>query len=103
VAPRTAVEEKLAQIWARVLNVEQVGVYDDFFELGGNSLLVSQVVARVTESFEVDLPLRVLFLEPTIADFATAIETTLAGGTVAAASGTAELASEAVLDASILG
>src|SRR5262249_4611691 len=50
VAPRSAVEELLAQIWAAVLHVERVGVQDDFFALGGHSLLATQVLARVQAS-----------------------------------------------------
>jgi pyochelin synthetase len=74
VAPRTAVEEKLAQIWARVLNVEQVGVYDDFFELGGNSLLATQFVFRLRDEFQIELPLHRLFDASTLADLAVTIE-----------------------------
>ena len=61
VAPATPTEEVLAQIWAEVLQVDQVGAEDNFFELGGHSLLGTRVMARVREQFEVELPLRVLF------------------------------------------
>jgi amino acid adenylation domain-containing protein len=61
VAPRTPTEEVLAQIWAEVLGVERVGVEDNFFVLGGHSLLATQVVARVRESFGVEVPVRALF------------------------------------------
>jgi len=74
VAPRTAAEETLAEIWRDVLGVKHVGVSDNFFELGGHSLLVTQVVSRVREAFQVDLPLRRLFERPTIAATAAAIE-----------------------------
>ncbi len=59
--PRTPTEEVLAQIWAEVLKLDQVGVEDDFFELGGHSLMATRVIARVRESFGVELPLRTLF------------------------------------------
>jgi amino acid adenylation domain-containing protein len=74
VAPRTPAETTLAQIWRDVLGLEQVGVNDNFFELGGHSLLVTQVVSRVREAFQVDLPMRRLFEAPTVAGLAAALE-----------------------------
>ncbi|GAB1543386.1 hypothetical protein NUACC21_60600 [Scytonema sp. NUACC21] len=73
VAPRNSVEEVLAAIWAEVFEIEQVGIYDDFFELGGNSLLATQVVSRVQETLQVDLPLRSFFETSTVADLAALI------------------------------
>jgi amino acid adenylation domain-containing protein len=67
IAPRTSTEELLAQIWARFLGVEQpLGIGADFFDLGGHSLLATQVVSRIREEFEVELPLRTIFERPTI-------------------------------------
>jgi acyl carrier protein len=74
IAPRTPVEEVLAQIVAEVLKLDRVGVHDNFFELGGHSLLATQIVARLREAFDLELPLRLLFAKPTIEDFALAIE-----------------------------
>ena len=73
VAPRTPVEEVVAGIWAEVLGMEQVGIHDNFFELGGHSLKATQVVSRVREAFQVELPLRSLFESPTVAELALAV------------------------------
>jgi amino acid adenylation domain-containing protein len=67
VAPRTPLEETVAQIWCHVLGIERIGVEDDFFALGGHSLLATQVVAQVRSDFAVDLPLHSLFTYPTVA------------------------------------
>jgi amino acid adenylation domain-containing protein len=66
VAPRTPVEEALANMWAAVLKVDKVGVHDNFFELGGHSLLATQLISRIRDTFKLDLPLRSLFEAPTI-------------------------------------
>jgi amino acid adenylation domain-containing protein len=66
VPPRTPVEEEIAAIWAEVLRLREVGVTDNFFEVGGHSLLATQVVARIGSRLGVDVPLRSLFLRPTI-------------------------------------
>ncbi len=81
VAPRNAREEKLTEIWRAVLHVDKVGVQDNFFSLGGHSLLATQVVSRIRQWAQVDLPLRALFEAPTIADLAQRIEALKAGTT----------------------
>jgi len=71
------VEEALAEIWKEVLGVAQVSIFANFFELGGHSLLVAQLMFRLREQFQIDLPLRVFFEQPTIAALALLVEETL--------------------------
>jgi amino acid adenylation domain-containing protein/thioester reductase-like protein len=74
VAPRTATEQQLAAIWCEVLNLDRLGVHDNFFDCGGNSLLSLRLVARVRKQYAVDLPLVTLFTAPTVAELAERIE-----------------------------
>lgn len=74
--PRTPVEEMMASIWERVLNRERVGRRENFFDVGGHSLMVTQVISRVRSTFHVDLPLRVLYRAPTIESMAREVEQT---------------------------
>src|SRR5262249_7119449 len=73
VAPRNDVEETIAGIWQQILGIEQIGIYDNFFELGGHSLLATRVISRVQNALQVQLPVRALFVTPTIAGLAASI------------------------------
>jgi amino acid adenylation domain-containing protein/non-ribosomal peptide synthase protein (TIGR01720 family) len=84
VAPRTALEEEVAGIWREVLGVDRVGIHDDFFELGGHSLLATQVVSRIRQRLQIELPLRELFEQPTVGNLARAVERVRGGDGIAA-------------------
>ena len=73
IAPRNSTEETLASIWGEVLRLEQVGVADNFFELGGHSLTATQVISRIRQAFQTELPLRAVFEFPTISELARAV------------------------------
>ena len=75
-APRTATEQAIARIWQQVLDVERVGIDDGFFDLGGHSLLAMQIVARIRDQLGVELPLRLVFDEPTVANLAARVDAT---------------------------
>jgi hypothetical protein len=64
----------VAAIWIELLGIGQVGLHDNFFELGGHSLLATQVLARIQARLNVEVPLRALFDNPTLAEFAREIE-----------------------------
>ena len=66
IAPRTPTESTLAQIWGQILHAERVGVRDNFFDLGGDSLLAIRLINEINQQFERELPLSALFLNPTI-------------------------------------
>ncbi|HKG79175.1 MAG TPA: amino acid adenylation domain-containing protein, partial [Pyrinomonadaceae bacterium] len=73
-APRTPVEEMIAGIWSELLGLDRVGVYDNFFELGGHSLIATQLVSRLREAFQVEILLRNVFEQPTVAELAEALQ-----------------------------
>ncbi|MBE9185474.1 amino acid adenylation domain-containing protein [Microcoleus sp. LEGE 07076] len=75
VAPRTDIEEVLCKIWAKVLGKQQVSIYDNFFELGGHSLLATQLISRIRDALQLELPVSNLFESPTVASLAKYIET----------------------------
>ena len=79
-SPRTSSEEKLAAMWTAILKIERVGIHDHFFNLGGNSLLAFQLVSRVRDEFNVELPLTRVFESPTLAELSGWISETAARG-----------------------
>ncbi len=74
VAPRTSTEEVLAAIWADVLGLEKVGIYEEFLELGGHSLLATLIISRLREAFSIELPVSELFEFPTVAGLSEQID-----------------------------
>ena len=74
VEPRTPVEQLLAGIWAEVLRLERLSVHDNFFHLGGHSLIAARVISRIRKAFQIDLPLRRIFETPTVAGLALTVE-----------------------------
>jgi acyl transferase domain-containing protein len=74
VLPRTEAETAIARVWEHLLGVTPIGVYDKFFELGGHSLLAIQLLARLREIFNLDIPVQRIFETPTIAQLAESIE-----------------------------
>jgi amino acid adenylation domain-containing protein len=76
VPPRTELEDLLTHIWLDVLQLDEVGVHDDFFALGGHSLLATRLISRVRDHLDLEVPLRILFDNPGIRSMAEAIEAT---------------------------
>jgi amino acid adenylation domain-containing protein len=81
VPPSSPIEEKLVSIWKAVLAIDAIGVEDNFFALGGHSLMATQVIARIRSAFDYELPLRKLFEMPTISALANVICENQAGKT----------------------
>jgi acyl carrier protein len=72
-APRNSLEQALVKIWAEVLELDRVGIHDDFLDLGGHSLAATRIISRVMNVFPVDLAVRSLFDSPTVAQMAEVI------------------------------
>ncbi|OPX42334.1 phthiocerol synthesis polyketide synthase type I PpsE [Ruminiclostridium hungatei] len=73
-APRNDTEAELAHVWQELMGIKPIGVFDSFIQLGGHSLLAAQVISRVRELFQIDVPLNQIFEEPTIANVAAYID-----------------------------
>jgi len=74
VAPRNMIEQGVAEIWQQLLGIEEVGVNDDFFDLGGHSLMAIMLAGRLRDAFQLDIPLSKIFEAPTVAEIAQIIE-----------------------------
>jgi FkbM family methyltransferase len=75
--PSNPTEERIAEIWQELLGNQQIGIHDNFFQLGGHSLLGAQLISRLHADFEIDVPLRALYEAPTIAGLSRAVEAIL--------------------------
>lgn len=76
VAPNTETERSLCEIWQQVFNVESIGIHDDFFMLGGNSLLAMQIVSKINNTLSTDLPVKDIYENKTISELAERVENT---------------------------
>ncbi|MCR8844949.1 amino acid adenylation domain-containing protein [Paenibacillus sp. SC116] len=74
ISPRTDMEKRIAEVWSQVLGREEIGIVDNFFQLGGHSLLLTQVTLRLRSVLQVEIPVRLLFEAPTIIELAKRIE-----------------------------
>ncbi len=102
VAPRNPVEQTIATIWQRLLGVEQIGIYDSFFDLGGNSLQAPQLLAQVNTTLQVEVPLAVMLAQPTVAALAGVVAQIQREGSAALAGNlSVDLAAEVELDPAI--
>jgi hypothetical protein len=81
VAPRTPTESRLAEIWRTVLSMDLVGVEDDYFDLGGESLLAAEIFSRVGRTFRITIPMAALIEGPSIAQLAIKIDVVLSANT----------------------
>jgi acyl carrier protein len=73
-APETEAEAAVALIWADILGLERVGIHDNFFDIGGHSLLAVRLVSRLRHDLSIELPLREVFLHPTVSALASVVE-----------------------------
>jgi acyl-coenzyme A synthetase/AMP-(fatty) acid ligase/acyl carrier protein len=74
VAPRSATEQALADIWQEVLGVEKIGVHDDFFQLGGHSIIAMKLTSRIVSELQTKLPVSAVFSAPTVAGLASTLD-----------------------------
>jgi amino acid adenylation domain-containing protein len=74
VPPSTPTEQKVAGVWRETLGAVQIGIHDNFFDLGGHSIQAAQIMTRLRNAFELDLPLRLLFQSPTVETLSEAID-----------------------------
>ncbi len=75
-APRTPIEETITSIWTDILHLEQVGIHDNFFKLGGHSLLIAELMSRIQKTFNLEFPIGYFLSSPTIAELSAYIRET---------------------------
>jgi amino acid adenylation domain-containing protein len=75
--PETSMEKSIAAMWQEVLGVKDPGIHDDFFHLGGQSIMAIRIIQRINQAFQINLPMRAIFTEPSIASLALLVEETL--------------------------
>ncbi|OUS31223.1 hypothetical protein A9Q99_04290 [Gammaproteobacteria bacterium 45_16_T64] len=80
IAPRSELETQLVSIWSEVLDAPQIGVLDNLFDLGGNSLLATRIISRVKKAFDIEVQVRDLFVSPTVSDLAMLVRHAQQGG-----------------------
>jgi acyl carrier protein len=73
VAPSTETEQKIASIWQELLGIGQIGIHDNFLDLGGHSLIATQIISRIRSGFSVEVPLRTIFESQTVAEMAAVV------------------------------
>jgi acyl carrier protein len=91
VEPRTELERQLAGIWVKVIKLERVGIHDNYFDLGGHSLMATQVVSRVLKDMRIELPVSWLFVYPTVAELAQRIDSQQLPGQGSVADGNGQI------------
>jgi thioester reductase-like protein len=107
VLPTTSIQKLIADIWSSVLGTTHLGIHNNFFDMGGNSLRAMQVMSLLRETLHIDLPLRYLFENPTVAELAAGLVETLYTTSLATSqtntitTSNLDLKAEAVLDPSI--
>ncbi|MEI3612721.1 phosphopantetheine-binding protein [Pseudogracilibacillus sp. SO30301A] len=77
IAPKTKIEKKVVTIWGEILKIQGIGITNIFFESGGNSLKALELVSKIRERINIQLPLRFIFQKPTIAEMASYLHTSL--------------------------
>lgn len=104
VAPHTAIQKIITNIWIEILGVQRIGIHDNFFELGGHSLLTTRLIVKIREAFQIDLPLRILFESPTVESLANTLENIILANTSTIVDQTniIDFDAEAVLDSTII-
>lgn len=70
VPPKMPLEERLAEIWSQFLSLDEIGIHDNFFDLGGHSLMATQVISKISNEFDVEMPLKSFFETPTLKELA---------------------------------